>query len=362
MNHQRMLILLVITAALGAGAEPASSQPTAESFRAEVEARQEAAAQAAEVFLDPARSDKDRLAAVEAFPAFFGEKHLQAALGVARDSKESGEIRAAALRRADTAIFRDEKLISEILAWLKDPGTPPPLRQASLEIAEVLTFTTFGMQAVREDLIQAFRTLTADEDVNYRRAAFGALAPLGDDRAQRLLIQGAKQAGDDPLPPEECIRLLGLDVHGDYLPDLYEVFQDPPSEAARLEAIRLLGQYPPARPDLVKVLQDANSSLESRMAAIGTLNANDPEGFEAHVLPVLQQKGAPAELVSYGIQSELYRRKRSSWKSQRLQAAPDAFEQEVRKLSISGQGDVKTLARQYLRELDLEEPGAGPGS
>src|SRR2546427_9238444 len=94
------LVLFVLAA-------PVSAQqpPDRQGIRSDVDAYRRKAEQAARIFLDASKSDDERAAAVTGVTTFVDKQHVDGALAVFRNDRESGHIRALALARVpDVAV------------------------------------------------------------------------------------------------------------------------------------------------------------------------------------------------------------------------------------------------------------------
>lgn len=300
-RDKRFLGTLFLLGLGGSAAAAPVPSPSREAVQAEIEATRQASQRAAQVFLDGSRAAAERLAALAGVTTFFADEDRAGAVAVLRDPREGEKLRIAALRMVGgSELARDSALLGEALAWMKSPATAPALRLALAEEVRTLLMPLHGR---REIVLAAFRPLVGDRDPRLSKLAITTLAGHGDDWIQQKLIQGLRQPAKALLPPEESIGLLGLDAHGDALPVFHQILLDPPSEAARLAAIRHLGTYEPSRPLLVETLQDPGEPEAVRQVALGALYAGDPEGFPRHVLPILRDDKAGDGLRLYSIQA-----------------------------------------------------------
>lgn len=342
MRNPIILVAVLVSALVSTDAVRAQTQ---QQIQAQVQQLKAQAKQAASVFLDVRRAEPERLAAARKFSTFYDEAQVALCVKVARSPRESGAIRAVALSKISPYVKADTLLLGDILRWVRDAKTPPALREEALAATQRLSFSFTGMVQARDQILSALRILTADPDLRYREVAFGILASHGDDYAQRLLIDGLEDPGKALLPPEKSVGLLGLALHGDFYPTLYKVMLEPPNEETRVESIRLLGGYAPARETIVGYLSDESESGDVRMAAAGTLNANDPEEFASTILPFVADEGAPDDVRVYGIQAELFRRAART-------RPRDSFDRVVRALAETSSSElVKRVARSYVEKV-----------
>jgi len=351
------LCLLLAAGAAVAQQQPASvmrqSPSSREALRAAVAERQRAMAAAAAVFLDKTRSAETRAAAARSVPAFVDPQQVAAAGNVVLDANEPPELRALALSRIEHAVDQNPALITAVLQLAGTPSTPQPLRKEAVRVLADLSFSSVSMRSRSEEFRPTLRKMTSDPDVDVRRTAFSILAAHADDFAQQRLIECVRTPAAPPLPVDECVLLLGLQLHGDALPAIHQVLLHPPDEASRISAIRLLGGFPESRPQLLAILRDASQSDSARLAVLGTLLANTPEEFPALALPLVRDESASDALRVYAIQA--VRQRRSALLQLQKGAAIAPFDQAMIELAASSKSElVRKAAQDYLRAAGLE--------
>jgi hypothetical protein len=321
----------------------AQAQSRADSLRLLITARQEEAARAAEVFLDRRRPIDERLRAASVAEAFLAPQHRAAAAAVARDEREDPRVRARALLGVLHAIGHEDGLIADAAAWLASPRTPPVLREAAMQVTEVLLFS-FSPPS-NSATVEALRAVLTDPDSVLRGRAFAALASHDDEAVRTRLLEGLRgRGGAAPLPPWRAVELLGVSLNEVSLPVLHQTLIEPPDAATRIAAIRLLGGYAPSRPFLVRYLQDPRETGVVRMAAMGALHAGAPREFSEYALPVVEDEAADEALRIYAIRAVQYRRPRA-----RAGQALDAFDAAVRRLATAARSEaVRAAAADFV--------------
>jgi hypothetical protein len=334
---------------------PASAQqrPDRGAIQSEVDAYRQKAAQAARIFFDASKSDDERARAVADVTTFVDKPDIDGALAVVRNERESGRIRALALGLAANGGVDQDALLTDVLAAVKNPRAPAELRRKALDLVPVMLFSSMAAHARHGEVLAALRGLVRDPDQAIRAAALSILAAEGDDAARRQLLDGLRSKPDALLPPDVSVRLLGIHPRPDMYPVLHQVLLSPPDEATRIECIRLLGGYEPAKKDIIGILRNPAESAAVRQAALATLNANDPEGLPAHVLPVITDDRADEALRMYAIlavqQRRISRKLRLSGESE--------FDRAVQALAArSPSPGVKDAARRYLEVVSRKSP------
>ena len=334
------------------------AQKTEADYRNEENAYAQNVKEAFDVFLNPQITEVNRTQAVEKYAVALDAEQISALKNLARNTQAADQIRAIALMKVKYQVQQDSKLLSDVLKWVQNPNTPTELRNSSLSILGHVSFSAFGMQAVSDQIIETYRDLTDDPNINFRRHAFNFLSQHGDDFAQQLLIKAIQSPQEGLLSQSESIAYLSYDIKGDHYPIVFRVFQETNNENTLMEAIRVLGNYGPARSRIVEILRDNKQKEAVRIAAIKTLNAFDQENFADHFMPLFRDRNTPDELFVYAINAEKYRRDNNAVRATKYRNGKyvaDKFDQQVINLSKSNFSDnAVRAARIYVRTLNFE--------
>ena len=229
---------------------------------------------------------ESRLKAIEPHSALYDEKQIVQFRRVVADEQEPPEIRAAALARIVEYVPNDDRIGGLIIKWLGEPKDPIVLRRAALLTDSALAFEHMQMPEVYQRMLN-------DPQPEFRLYAFSRLVPHGDARAQQMLIAGLQNPRDALLPAPAAIAILSTAPKSDALPTLLEVARNTKDEAARVEAIRLLGGYEPARKTLVDISRNATEKDDARAAALSALYAGDREHIVEYATPILTSESSP---------------------------------------------------------------------
>lgn len=344
---------LIAAILVASGGAPSVAEEVAdkEAFRAQLEQTRRDAADAARRFLDNTSSDETRLDAVADVDAFLDEASVTAAYSIIRDDGESPRVRAAALLRVQPFLDQDNAIIDDLLGYLRSGDTPEPFRRTVARVLQAVMFSSFSMHAKHTEYFSVLRDLLRDDDEALRLQAFETLIAYGDDQAEQLLLRGLASPDAALLSPEQSLQVLGLNLQGDALPVIDTVLQDPPSEEARLLAIRLLGTYEPSRSRLISILNDADDSDEARLASLQALNAGAPGEFASIAVTIVRDEQVSDDIRTYAIQAELLRRLADRGRLKRLDRPTDEFDAAVRKLLESESVAVRDTSRRYVNAL-----------
>lgn len=315
----------------------------------DVETFKAAAFKATEVFLNPKGNLQTRLLAMQNYPFIYDPQQIVKAKAILLNDKENPALRAAALSKLVAEISRDEALSNSVLKWIQDPKTPKALRDETLNTISALTFSDFAMFRKRQELMTALRTVATDPELPFRQFALGFLMDHGDSFAQNLLIEQLNKNKTDLLPTVESLRLLALYPKGDYLPAVYKIFQNPPNQESKIEAIILCGNYAPAKKSLMDLLKDKKQNADLRQVVLATINANYPDEFAGQVQNMIVDQTEPENLRVTAIVMETLRRQSNIERSKRK--TPDTFDRNVEKLKSNPSEAIRRASGSYLQNV-----------
>lgn len=218
--------------------------------------------------------------AAAASPGPATEDDLTAAIAVLRDGEPDEPLRSAALQVISSAVDEQPDLIDALTGVLLDAARPADLRMAVLDTLQQISFRMVAFPGKRPDYLAALRSVVDDPDAELRQRAIGILAREKDEYVQRRLIDGLEGRSAALVPAEKAIQYLGYDIHAEYFPLLRRIVENPPSPAARTEAVRLLAADPSSADLLLTLLSNKQENGDvRRVSAIG-LQSAAPARFE----------------------------------------------------------------------------------
>lgn len=230
-------------------------------------------------FLNRSNSLSQRLEALAGSTRPLPEEDLANAINLVRDPEEEPELRASVLRAIGRDMGNREESIDALLELLQDQTQPREVRLGALKTLLMLAFISPLFLSKRPDFLAALRSIVEDPDPAVRQAAIEVLAMEKDEYVQRRLIEGLEDPSRALVSPEKAIQSLGQDVHAELYPRLREIIQNPPSPAAREEAVRLLAGDPESRELLVNLMSDKAEDLHIRTLSAAALQSVDPVEF-----------------------------------------------------------------------------------
>lgn len=272
-------------------------------YRGQVEAELEQAAQQQTSFRDLLRSRPaaGRAKMAPAAAALQDDDDLTAAVEVLRDRAADLELQTAALQVISLNIEARPELIDTLLELLRDASVPVDLRRAILNVLQQISFRMVLFPGKRPDYLATLRSIIEDPDAQLRRRAIGILAREKDEYVQRRLIEGLEQRSRALVPAAKAIQFLGYDVHAEYFPLLRRIIEQPPSRAAKREAVRLLSADPASSDLLVTILNDKHEDAEVRKTAAVALQSLAPDRFEAQARRIVLDDDEDDELRAVSI-------------------------------------------------------------
>jgi hypothetical protein len=233
-----------------------------------------------------ASADK-RLAALTSLRALERSDDAQAALDLARDSGKDAKLRAAAIKGLGVTLSREPSALQLLLRLLGDPAQPVPVRSAALSALKVAAFHVRAFYEQRPEYIVALRKAAQADDPDLRRRALAVLAREKDAPTQKRLIVGLEQPEKALVPPDKALLFLSYDVKLDLHDLLHRVVAVPPSESARLQALRLLAADASSKPLFEKLLKNKQESTEARLIALQALNALAPKQLHKQAAKII---------------------------------------------------------------------------
>jgi hypothetical protein len=226
---------------------------------------------------------------------------LDEAVRVLRDVNASDEPRDEALRAVGLNIDQNPDKIDDLLDILRDTSVPAEQRVEVLYLLRQISFRFALYPAKRAEYLDALRSIVDDPDRTLRRRAVGTLAREKDEYVQRRLIDGLEGREKLLVPAPKAIQLLGYDVHAEFLPVIRRYVEDPPSQAARKEAIRLLAADPTAVDLLLGILRDRSEDADVRRISAIALQSLAPDVLLAEARRIAVDENEPAELRAWAL-------------------------------------------------------------
>ena len=297
---------------------------------------------AADQFLNKTLSTTERISAIEPYEFIYDSSQIGQFKKIVLDDKEEPVIRAAALSKIYEVIADDEKLWSVALVWLSDPATPKVLRQSALDMVSNSSLLWMNVPDVYQKMLE-------DPDPEFRLFAFTQLIIHGDARAQQKLIDGLENPQSALLPAPTAISVLSMALKKEYYPALYNVLRQTKDEATRLEAIRALGSYKPAREDLITIMRSANEKEQLREAALDALFASDRDNIVQYASSILPDKSATLRLKIIAIQMTIDVRQTMAYRVKAKNA--DSYDRLIKRIANdkNNPADLQNIAIKYMQ-------------
>lgn len=235
---------------------------------------------------------KTRRAAKRPAPKRSGSPKMTAHRGVAiaASARRPVKERTAAAAIAPLAVCESEKDFQAMLKLLRDGSEPVKVRLAALQALQAASFSVLAFEGCRGDYIATLRQVAEDRDPELRQRVLGMLMREKDGFAQKKLLEGLHDPDKALVPPEKALQLLSYDVHADAYEVARAIVRKPPNEAARREALRLLGADATAAPLFEKLLLDKDELREIRQIAASALYALQPDRMQKHARDILLDK------------------------------------------------------------------------
>jgi hypothetical protein len=205
---------------------------------------------------------------------------LAEAIAVVRDPDADAQLRSAALQVIGINIDEHPELIDTLLELLRDATMPSETRTAVLNVLQQLSFRMVVFPGKRADYLATLRSVVEDPDATLRRRVIGILAREKDEYVQRRLLDGLEGRSRALVPAAKAIQFLGYDVHAEHFPLLRRIIENPPSQAAKREAVRLLAADPSSTDLLLAILGDKRERSDVRRISAIALQSLASDRFQ----------------------------------------------------------------------------------
>jgi len=182
------------------------------------------------------------------------------------------------------------------LERLSNPNEEPSVRLAALGLLKLLAISSPTFAEWRPAFLEALRHALSEPVL--RPAALEVLTHERDRPTQEKLLAGLREPDQALVPPDQALRLLSSDPHAGVVGVARSVAKDPPDEAARLQAMKILAGDPESVEGFRSLLADSSQSLPVRKLAATALNNLAPEllqpAGDQRLKAVAETEAAPA--------------------------------------------------------------------
>lgn len=222
------------------------------------------------------------------------------ALSHALDASRTVAARVKALSVVD--VLEDVSVFSDVLDVLLDGETNPlPLRLAALECLQAASFREQQFAPYRRRYIAALRRVCKVSDLGLRSRVIGILVRDGDTRTIDQLLDGLRDPQRGLLPPEKALQLLVDSIHSGVYEVAKTIAATPPNQAARREALRILGGDTESTGYFADLLRNKSEPVEVRQLAATSLNQLAPDRLLAAARDLAMDEAEDTDIRSLGL-------------------------------------------------------------
>jgi hypothetical protein len=172
------------------------------------------------------------------------------------------------------------EISDRLLTHLRDKGEIPDIRLAALDALQQISISSPEFANYRPAYLETLRSLVDDPNRVLRRRVIGILSREKDSYVQERLIAGLTGRSTALVSLPKAIQFLGYDIHTAPLGLIRSIAEDPPSQTAKREAVRVLAADPTSADLLARLLRDREEGSEVRRIAAAGLQSLRPEEFE----------------------------------------------------------------------------------
>ncbi|WP_281631550.1 tyrosinase family protein [Flavobacterium luteolum] len=200
-------------------------------------------------------------------------------LDILKDSSSTTGMRVLALSKLTQVISVDEDEIKYILGLVANTKVHPDLRKQAFRTIQILAFSSPIFPLLKPEVIETFRGLIRDNNIEIRKLACGYLAKNKDEFIQRNLLNGIKNPAEAFLPEDLAVHLLGYDDHAAIYPELRKILEHSSNNDSRSEAAFLLAGDPLAQSLLLNVANNSKERFDVRKNSMLSLKEQNSNGF-----------------------------------------------------------------------------------
>lgn len=217
------------------------------------------------------------------------------------DKDEKTELRITALQMISLDIGKSHEYMDIVLEILGDETETHELRMNALLTLKQLGFSSIPFRTKRPEYINTLKAIIEDKDRELRTSAIETLAIEKDEYIQRRLLDQLQGRSKPLVSTTKAIQLLGYDIHAEHYPILREIIKNPPSRAAKMEAVRLLASDPSSKELLMEILRDKDEHRDVRKLSAAALQILAPEEFEQHAKQIILDQDDYDEIKTVSI-------------------------------------------------------------
>ncbi len=211
------------------------------------------------------------------------ESYLKVAIDPTQGTKE----RNSALVRLTGSLCDGDERMPAILKMIGDTNEPLQLRMTALQIVQTASFSSARFSSWRPKYLTALRRASQDPDLELRQRILGILSREQDGQTVRKLLEGLKNPEKALLPAEKALQLLSYDAHAETYSVAKEIVKNPPNDAAKSEALRLLAADAGSVGLFEKLLRQKNESPEVRQISVAALQSLAPKKLQSYARKIV---------------------------------------------------------------------------
>jgi hypothetical protein len=239
-----------------------------------------------------------------------------------------------------SSVRKDEKSFQVAIHLLTDTTQPSAVRLAALQALQAASFSVLSFEESQPEYTAGLRQVIDDPDLELRQRVLGILSAQKDPKVQKRLLEGLRKPERALVPPEKALQLLGYDMHADAYAAAREIVENPPSPAAKREALRLLASDADSATLLEKVLRDKDEFADIRQLSASALNSLDPKRLQKNAREIVMDNSEYPEIQATSLTAL------NQFGSSETAADP-TLQKQVAKLEGSESNLVKDSARAF---------------
>lgn len=249
--------------------------------------------------------------------------------------------RVEAMASLASSLTEDEKSVGTAIKLLTDASQPSAVRLAALQALQAASFSVLSFEEHRPGYIAALHQVMEDAVPELRQRVLGILSRQKDPKAQKRLLEGLRKPERALVPVEKALQLIGYDIHADGYSAARKIVENPPSQAAKREALRVLASDAGSAPMLERMLRDKDEFADIRQLSAAALNSLDPKRLQKNAREIVMDDSEYPEIQATSLTA-------LNQFGTTATGADSNLQQQVARLETSKSNLLKKSARAFL--------------
>jgi hypothetical protein len=237
--------------------------------------------------------------------------------------------------------------LQKAIQILGDATQPEGLRGEAMQGIQAASFGLLEFDAVRADYIATLRGVAQDASIELRQRALGILSRENDSYAQKVLVEGLKDAKKSLLPAEKALQLLSYNPHAGVYASARQLFASSTDGKVKQAALRLMSGDPESAKIIEKTLASKVEAPEIRRMAAAALQTLAPKSLQDWASKAVIDKTENQEIVATCLTAM------QQFGDTKAIVGNKPLRKRLKEMSSESSTKVKQLAKQFMAKYEL---------